>query len=118
MITVDTGISALNEAAHAKDIGLDFIITDHHEPPPVLPEALAIINPKQPGCPYPFKELAGVGVAFKVAHALLGRLPEELLDYAVIGTIADLVPLIDENRLLAKKGLRAIESSGRPGIVP
>lgn len=116
MITVDTGISALNEAAHAKDIGLDFIITDHHEPPPVLPEALAIINPKQPGCPYPFKELAGVGVAFKVAHALLGRLPEELLDYAVIGTIADLVPLIDENRLLAKKGLRAIESSGRPGI--
>lgn len=116
VITVDTGISALNEAAHAKDIGLDFIITDHHEPPPVLPEALAIINPKQPGCPYPFKELAGVGVAFKVAHALLGRLPEELLDYAVIGTIADLVPLVDENRLLAKKGLRAIESSGRPGI--
>lgn len=103
VITVDTGISALDQGVFAKEIGLDFIVTDHHEPPPSLPEAHAIINPKQPGCSYPFKELAGVGVAFKVAHALLGRVPYELLEFAVIGTIADLVPLVDENRLIAKK---------------
>ncbi len=69
----------------------------------MLPASFATINPKQPDCPYPFKELAGVGVAFKVAHALLGRVPDELLDFAVIGTIADLVPLVGENRLIAKK---------------
>ncbi len=116
VITVDTGISALEQGVFAKEIGLDFIVTDHHEPPPSLPEAYAIINPKQPECSYPFKELAGVGVAFKVAHALLGRVPYELLEFAVIGTIADLVPLVDENRLIAKKGLHALESSSRPGI--
>lgn len=116
VITVDTGIAALDQAAYAKDIDLDFIITDHHEPPPVLPAALAIINPKQPDCPYPFKELAGVGVAFKVAHGLLGRVPHELLDFAVIGTIADLVPLIGENRLIAKKGLQALQTTNRPGL--
>ncbi|WP_059102756.1 single-stranded-DNA-specific exonuclease RecJ [Shouchella shacheensis] len=116
IVTVDTGIAALEPAAYAKEAGLDFIVTDHHEPPPELPEAYAIINPKQPGCTYPFDSLAGVGVAFKVAHALLERVPEELLDYAVIGTIADLVPLIDENRLLAKRGLKALEQTARPGL--
>ncbi|WP_252314316.1 DHH family phosphoesterase [Sinobaca sp. H24] len=78
MITVDTGISAKEEVAAANALGMDVIITDHHEPPPELPEAFAIINPKKPGCSYPFKELAGVGVAFKVAHALLGELPGAL----------------------------------------
>jgi len=116
VITVDTGISAVEQADYAKNIGLDFIITDHHEPPPVLPNSYATINPTQPGCDYPFKELAGVGVAFKVAHALLDRVPHELLDYAVIGTIADLVPLVGENRLLAKKGLRAFQTSDKKGI--
>ncbi|MBM7838002.1 single-stranded-DNA-specific exonuclease [Alkalihalobacillus xiaoxiensis] len=116
VVTVDTGIAALDQAAYAKDIDLDFIITDHHEPPPVLPASFATINPKQPDCPYPFKELAGVGVAFKVAHALLGRVPDELLDFAVIGTIADLVPLVGENRLIAKKGLQALQSTSRPGL--
>jgi single-stranded-DNA-specific exonuclease len=117
VVTVDTGISAVHEANVAKEIGLDFIVTDHHEPPPVLPDAYAIVNPKQEDCYYPFKGLAGVGVAFKLAHALLGQAPEDLLDIAVIGTIADLVPLVDENRLIAKKGIRALEKTKRPGLV-
>ncbi|WP_017728621.1 single-stranded-DNA-specific exonuclease RecJ [Halalkalibacterium ligniniphilum] len=116
VVTVDTGIAAVHEAEVAKEIGLDFIVTDHHEAPPVLPDAYSIINPKKPGCTYPFKGLAGVGVAFKVAHALLGRVPHELLDLVVIGTIADLVPLVDENRLLAKQGLAALQASSKPGI--
>ncbi|MDH6597854.1 single-stranded-DNA-specific exonuclease RecJ [Bacillus aerius] len=116
VITVDTGIASVNEARIAKEIGLDLIITDHHEPSEELPEALAIVHPKQPGCEYPFKELAGVGVAFKVAHALLGKLPVELLDLAAIGTIADLVPLYDENRWIAKKGLMQLRQSRRPGL--
>lgn len=116
MITVDTGISAKNEVAEANALGMDVIITDHHEPPPELPEAYAIINPKKPGCPYPFKELAGVGVAFKVAHALLGEVPEHYLDLVTLGTISDLVPLVGENRSMVKKGLRSLTSSNRPGI--
>ncbi|WP_078552673.1 single-stranded-DNA-specific exonuclease RecJ [Bacillus alkalicellulosilyticus] len=116
IVTVDTGISAVHEAEVAKELELDFIITDHHEPPPVLPDAYAIVNPKKPGCTYPFKGLAGVGVAFKLAQALLERTPTELLDIVVIGTIADLVPLVDENRLLAKKGIEAFHYSKKPGI--
>ncbi len=117
IVTVDTGIAAVHVAEVAKEIGLDFIITDHHEAPPVLPDAYAIVNPKKPGCPYPFKGLAGVGVALKVAHALLGRLPYEWLDIAVIGTVADLVPLVDENRLLVMDGLHALQSTDKPGLV-
>ncbi|WP_026672442.1 single-stranded-DNA-specific exonuclease RecJ [Alkalihalobacterium bogoriense] len=116
IVTVDTGISAVHEAEVAKELEIDFIVTDHHEAPPILPDAYAIVNPKKPGCTYPFKGLAGVGVAFKVAHALLKRVPVELLDIVVIGTIADLVPLVDENRLLAKQGIQALQHSNRPGI--
>lgn len=116
IITVDTGISAIHEAAVAKEIGLDLIITDHHEPGPVLPEALAIIHPKLPDSTYPFRELAGVGVAFKLAHALYGNLPEHLLEIAVIGTIADLVSLQDENRLIAKKGLEKLKVTNNIGL--
>ncbi|WP_010678255.1 single-stranded-DNA-specific exonuclease RecJ [Bacillus timonensis] len=116
IITVDTGISALHEAEVAKELGLDLIITDHHEVGPELPVATAIIHPKKPNSQYPFKELAGVGVAFKVAHALRGELPTDLLDVAVIGTIADLVPLHGENRLLAIKGIRALQNTKRPGL--
>ncbi|MDQ0244575.1 single-stranded-DNA-specific exonuclease [Bacillus fengqiuensis] len=116
VITVDTGISAVNEASLAKELGFDLIITDHHEPGPQLPEAYAIIHPKKPGSLYPFKELAGVGVAFKLAHALLGEAPEHLLELAVIGTIADLVPLQGENRLIASKGLKYLQRTNRPGI--
>ncbi|WHY84845.1 single-stranded-DNA-specific exonuclease RecJ [Neobacillus novalis] len=116
IITVDTGISALHEAAVAKDIGIDLIITDHHEPGPVLPEALAIIHPKLPDSHYPFRELAGVGVAFKLAHALYGEVPEHLLEIAVIGTIADLVSLKGENRLIAKKGLEKLKATKNIGL--
>ncbi|WHX99436.1 single-stranded-DNA-specific exonuclease RecJ [Neobacillus sp. DY30] len=116
IITVDTGISAINEAAIAKELGLDLIITDHHEPGPVLPEALAIIHPKLHDSIYPFRELAGVGVAFKLAHALYGELPEHLLEIAVIGTIADLVSLKDENRLIAKKGLEKMKVTKNKGL--
>ncbi|MBL3199508.1 single-stranded-DNA-specific exonuclease RecJ, partial [Klebsiella pneumoniae] len=90
-------IAAVHEANVAKELGIDLIITDHHEPPPELPEALAIIHPKLDVGVYPFHYLAGVGVAFKVAHALLGRVPEHLLEIAVIGTVADLVSLHGEN---------------------
>ncbi|HEY4553976.1 MAG TPA: single-stranded-DNA-specific exonuclease RecJ [Bacillaceae bacterium] len=116
IITVDTGISALKEAEIARELGMDLIITDHHEPGPILPEAYAIIHPKRPDSKYPFTDLAGVGVAFKFAHALYGTLPEHLLDLAAIGTIADLVPLHGENRLIAKKGLQHLAGTNRIGI--
>ncbi|WP_226583303.1 single-stranded-DNA-specific exonuclease RecJ [Halobacillus litoralis] len=115
IITVDTGIAAIEEASFAKELGLDLIITDHHEVQEVLPDAHTIIHPKT-SADYPFQELAGVGVAFKFAQALLGRFPKEFLDLAVIGTIADLVPLVGENRVLASFGLKAISRSTRPGI--
>ncbi|SDH57394.1 exonuclease RecJ [Alteribacillus persepolensis] len=116
VITVDTGIAAVTEIQAARDMGLDVIITDHHEPPPELPEAYCIINPKKPGCDYPFKELAGAGVALKVAHAVLGYFPEDMLDIFTIGTISDLVPLLDENRAMVKQGLKALASTQRPGL--
>jgi single-stranded-DNA-specific exonuclease len=116
IITVDTGIAAVHEAAVAKELGLDLIITDHHEPGPVLPEALAIIHPKLPGSHYPFRELAGVGVAFKLAHAMYGKMPEHLLEIAVIGTVADLVSLKGENRLIVKKGLEKLQATKNIGL--
>ncbi|WP_054949068.1 single-stranded-DNA-specific exonuclease RecJ [Numidum massiliense] len=116
VITVDTGISAVKEAEIARALGLDLIITDHHEPPPELPDAYAVINPKHPLCRYPDHMLAGVGVAFKMAHALLGRVPEELLPLAAVGTIADLVPLADENRLLAALGLKKLNERRHIGL--
>lgn len=116
IVSVDTGISATYEAEVAKELEIDFIITDHHEPPPELPDAYAIINPKQLDCPYPFKELAGVGVAFKLAHALLGDVPTSLLDLVAIGTVSDLVPLKGENRKFVIDGIPRIEQSDKPGI--
>ncbi len=116
IITVDTGISALNEAIVARDLGMDYIVTDHHEPGPELPYALAVIHPKRHDSEYPFQELAGVGVAFKLAHALLGELPDDLLEIAAIGTIADLVPLQGENRLIASLGIERMRRTSRPGI--
>ncbi|MFA9557177.1 single-stranded-DNA-specific exonuclease RecJ [Evansella sp. AB-rgal1] len=116
IITVDTGISAVHEAEVAKELGMDLIITDHHEPPPTIPDAYAVINPKQEECTYPNPNLAGVGVAFKVAHALLGRVPEEYLDLVAMGTIADLVPLTGENRYLALAGVKSLSREQRPGI--
>ncbi|WP_240376468.1 single-stranded-DNA-specific exonuclease RecJ [Bacillus piscicola] len=116
VITVDTGIAAVAEIEAANEMGLDVIVTDHHEPPPALPAAFSIINPKKPQCPYPFKELAGAGVALKVAHALLGFFPEHLLDLYTIGTVSDLVPLVDENRILVKEGLKLLTHSSKPGV--
>ncbi|WP_080844717.1 single-stranded-DNA-specific exonuclease RecJ [Cytobacillus gottheilii] len=116
IITVDTGIAAINEAKAAKDLGLDLIITDHHEPGPELPEALAIIHPKLEDSVYPFQDLAGVGVALKVAHALYGDLPEHLLEIAAIGTIADLVPLKGENRTIAKIGIKKLRATKFIGL--
>lgn len=116
IITVDTGISALHEAKVAKELEIDLIITDHHEPGPELPDAFAIVHPKKETCSYPFDDLAGVGVAYKVAHALLGKNPEHLLEVAAIGTIADLVPLVGENRLLASKGIKKMKQTTRVGL--
>lgn len=116
VITVDTGISAREQIAYGASIGLEFVVTDHHEPPPFLPECVALINPKLSTCSYPYKYLAGAGVAFKLAHALLARIPSELVDLAAIGTIADLVPLTGENRLLAYHGLNSLNSTKHIGI--
>lgn len=110
VISVDCGIRAVDVAAHARAIGLDLIITDHHEPDIVLPSALAVINPKRHDCRYPDKNLAGVGVALKVVQALCARadrlawLPA-FVKIAAIGTLADVVPLTGENRVIAKLGL-------------
>lgn len=117
VITVDTGISAYHQIAYATELGIDVIVTDHHEPPELLPEAYALINPKLPDCPYPFKGLAGVGVAYKLAEALLGsEVPEEWCEIAAIGTVADLMPLLGENRSLVRRGLSSMRNSAFPGI--
>jgi single-stranded-DNA-specific exonuclease len=116
LITVDTGISGWEEVTYATALGLDCIVTDHHEPPQTLPRALSVINPKQPGCSYPFQGLSGAGVALKVAQALLREIPDELLELAAIGTIADLVPLVDENRWIAASGLVRLNQTNHVGL--
>ncbi|OWA37861.1 single-stranded-DNA-specific exonuclease RecJ [Saccharibacillus sp. O16] len=116
IVTVDTGISAVDQIAYATSLGIDVVVTDHHEPPAVLPQAYALVNPKLPMCDYPFKGLAGVGVAFKLAHALLGEPQEDWLDVAAIGTVADLMPLNGENRLIVARGIEVIRRSPSPGI--
>lgn len=116
IITVDNGVSGHEALAYAKEQGTDVIVTDHHELPDELPEAYAIIHPRHPLGDYPFKDLAGVGVAFKVATALLGELPMESLDLVAIGTIADLVSLTGENRALVSLGLKILNQSERVGL--
>lgn len=129
VITVDCGIRAIKEVVHSRRLGLDLIITDHHEPSQELPPALAIINPKLPGCRYPFKDLPGVGLAFKLAQALLrvearlpiGRVPvgiteAELLDLVALGIVADLAPLLGENRALVRRGLEVLNRAERVGV--
>ncbi|MHB8919055.1 MAG: single-stranded-DNA-specific exonuclease RecJ, partial [Desulfocucumaceae bacterium] len=123
VVTVDCGISALEEVARNRaENGPDIIITDHHEPPPELPGAAAVVNPKRPDCAYPFKELAGVGVALKLAQALLVEYGQGVgawtahLDLACLGTVADIVPLTGENRIIVKYGLPALANSPSPGI--
>ncbi|MDZ4383707.1 MAG: single-stranded-DNA-specific exonuclease RecJ [Thermodesulfovibrionia bacterium] len=123
IITVDCGISSEEEVSMSMSLGIDVIITDHHEPPARLPDALAIVNPRRADSEYPFKHLAGVGVAYKLAQALMQltvnseQLTEELLDLVAIGTVADSVPLTGENRILAAYGLKALNNnSDKPWI--
>lgn len=116
IITVDNGISGIQEIQLAKELGMDVIVTDHHEAGEILPPADAIIHPRHPLGAYPFGELAGVGVAFKVAHALLGKVPRELFELVAIGTIADLVSLHDENRYFVQEGIKQLRVSNRPAI--
>lgn len=123
VITVDCGISNHQAVAqNNKNGGPDIIITDHHEPPEILPPAWAILNPKQPGCNYPFRELAGVGVALKLAQALAEKngagqhIWREFLDLACVGTVADVVPLLGENRILVKNGLPVLAATTNFGL--
>lgn len=134
IVTVDTGITANNEAEYAKNLGVDMVVTDHHECHATLPEACAVVNPHRPDCPYPFKELAGVGVVFKLASACeifraereygndvdrgacIEKIFNEYADLAAIGTVADVMPLVDENRVIVKKGLEALPETEREGL--
>ncbi|AYF92477.1 single-stranded-DNA-specific exonuclease RecJ [Apilactobacillus bombintestini] len=116
VVTVDNGVSGNESVAVANELGCDVIITDHHELPDKLPDAYAIVHARYPGDEYPFGEFSGVGIAFKVATALLDEVPEEYLDLAAIGTVADLVSLTDENRILVKYGLQMIANTERPGL--
>ena len=131
IVTVDTGITAGAEVEYAKGYGIDFVVTDHHECRSELPDACAVVNPHRPDCPYPFKELAGVGVVFKLVCACAmrdcresgnavikgaRRVCMDYADLAALGTIADVMPVVDENRLIVRIGLHLMENKPRPGI--
>ena len=122
MITVDCGISGLEEVEYANSLGIEIIITDHHEPAEKLPEAIAVIDAKRKDNKYPFNQLAGVGVVFKLIQAISKELKLEekeylkYLDLVCIGTISDIVPLVDENRVIAKLGLKLIEKTKNIGL--
>ncbi len=120
VVTVDCGINATEEIICAAELGLDLIITDHHQPLEEVNGALAVINPLQKKCSYPFKELSGAGIAFKLAAALMEKsgspFPEDLLDLAALGTAADVVPLLGENRVIVSSGLNILRNLERPGF--
>lgn len=117
LITVDCGITAVKEIESINDLGIDVIVIDHHEPGlQPLPNAFAIINPKQEGCHYPFKELAAVGLAFKLSQALTGKIDEELLHLTCLGTVSDVAPLVDENRIIVKAGLETLSRTKNKGL--
>jgi len=128
IITVDTGITALEEVAYAGECGVDVVVTDHHECREVLPNACAVINPKRPDCEYPFKELAGVGVVFKLLCAVdqmffargelesVNKICENYSDLVAIGTIADVMPVMSENRVIVGTGLEHIEHTSNLGL--
>lgn len=124
VISVDCGIRSPEEARRAQSLGLDLIITDHHEPAGRLPDAFAVLNPKQEGDEYPEKYLAGVGIAYKIAQALFESIqpsaaslqPDDLLDLVALGTVADLAPLTGENRALVRAGLKQMRQTRRQGL--
>jgi single-stranded-DNA-specific exonuclease len=126
LVTVDNGITSVDEVDFATSRGMDCVVTDHHRPGPLLPRAWAVVNPNRGDCTYGFSHLSGVGVAFKLAHAVLRRLGVEenegkaflmsLLDIVALGTVADVVPLIGENRALARAGLARLERTDNAGL--
>ncbi len=121
IISVDCGITAVEEIAYANKFGIDTVICDHHQPKDELPEAYAILDPIKPGCPYPFKYLSGAGVAFKLTRAIAARIGKgdmalDYLDLVALAAAADIVPLTGENRTLVKSGIDQINSKPRPGI--
>ena len=122
IISVDCGITSTEEVKLAHNAGVDVIVSDHHEPGEILPDALAILDPKRNECDYPFKELAGVGVAYKLAQGISQKwgldpgTHQKYIDLVAIGSAADIVPLIDENRVLVKQGLEKINSNGDIGL--
>ena len=122
IITVDCGITAIEEVNYAREKNIDVIVCDHHEPGEIIPDAVAVLNPKLKNSGYPFKELAGCGVAFKLLQALTSELgfdqdyAYKYLDLVAMGTAADIVQLVDENRILVKNGMEIINRSPRPGI--
>ena len=121
IITVDTGITAVEECEYARQIGLDVIVTDHHECKEVIPDAYAAIDPKRKDCSYPFKSLAGVGVVFKLIQALaendtIDTLMEKYSDLMCLGTVADISPLVDENRVIVTEGLKRFKNTKNVGL--
>ena len=121
LVTVDCGITGVEETDYAKSLGMDVVITDHHECKDTLPAAAAVIDPHRPDCPYPFKHLAGCGVALKLALALGGSDREEALfsrycTLAAIGTVADVMQMSGENRTIVSRGLASIERSDFIGL--
>ena len=122
IITVDCGISGIEEVDYANSLGLEVIVTDHHEVGEILPNAIAVVDAKRKDNTYPFRELAGVGVSFKLIQAISQRLELEekeylkYLDIVCIGTISDIVPLVDENRVIAKLGLKLVEVTKNIGL--
>ncbi len=121
IITVDNGISAVEEIDYAKNLGIETVVTDHHLPPEVLPNAIALVNPHLSGSSCEFKDVSGVMVAFKLVCALSGKEPEELLnqyaDLLAIGLVADIMPLLDENRVAVREGIKAINTTKKMGIL-
>lgn len=120
LLTVDCGITSVHEAKVAKEVGLDLIITDHHECQSDLPDCFAIINPKQESCTYPYDMLAGVGIAFKLVQGLMGDdffdFIDEIIDIAALGTVADVAPISDENRIITKYGLEKLNNTDNKGL--
>ncbi|RMG26478.1 MAG: single-stranded-DNA-specific exonuclease RecJ, partial [Methanobacteriota archaeon] len=122
IVTVDCGVTAVEEVRLANSLGMEVIVCDHHEPGDELPPAVAVLDPKRADCPYPFKELAGVGVGFKFLQGLYQHLGleqselDEYLDIVAIGSCADIVPLVDENRILVRHGLDRINYNPRYGV--
>ena len=116
LIAVDCGINAFAEVKLLNDAGVEVIIIDHHEPDHRLPDAVAIINPKQKDCSYPFKHLAAAGLVIKLTQAILGKVDEDVLDLAAIATVADIVPLHGENRILVKSGLSRLMNTKNKGL--